>query len=277
MNNKFSILNFNLLFKNDNLNVLKELEKTHQNAIKCIYIDPPYNTGFDREHYRDTLSRNDWKQMMQERLLLMRPLLTEDGSIWISIDDSEIHNLKIVLEKVFGKENYLATVTWQHKINWKNYTGKFHLDHTYIVSFQKSNKFKFLNDKKPKTVWLEGEVGNQAEAIQESIQIFGHDNVFCTPKPERLIKTIVELTTNPGDIVLDCFAGSGTTGAVAQKLQRRWILIEMGEQCETHVLKRIKQISSQSDPTNIIHNADNSFYYFHNLKDYNSFTQHAFL
>ena len=82
----------------------------------------------------------------------------------------------------------------------------------------------------------------QAEAIQESIDIFGPDNTFCTPKPERLIKTIIELTTVRGDIILDCFAGSGTTGAIAQKLGRRWILVEMGEQCETHILKRINQI-----------------------------------
>lgn len=257
-------LKLNLIFKNENLNVLRVLEKTHSNSIKCIYIDPPYNTGFDREHYQDNFNSLSWAEMMQERLIVLQSLLTEDGSIWISIDDSEVHNLKKILEKVFGKENYLATITWQHKINWAEYKGKLQLDHTYIVSFQKSDKFKFSNNQKPKTVWLESETGGQAEAIQESQKIFGPNNVFCTPKPEKLIKTIIQLTTNPDDIVLDCFAGSGTTGAAAQKLKRHWILIEMGEQCNTHVLKRMEMLAqSHLEETEF-----SSFYYIPNLEDY---------
>ena len=154
-----NIMKLNILLKSDNIDALKALQKTHLESIKCIYIDPPYNTGFDRDHYKDRLRSSDWVAMMRERLLVMRSLLTLDGSIWVSIDDSELHTLKNLLTEVFGKENYLATITWQHSINWADYKGKFQLDHTYIISFQKSDRFKFQNNQKPKTVWLESSVG----------------------------------------------------------------------------------------------------------------------
>ena len=266
----------NLLFKGDNLEILKLLEKTHHNSIKCIYIDPPYNTQENRKHFRDTWNSCEWEQMMKERLLALKSLLTEDGSLWMSIDDSELHTLKKISQEIFGHENYLATITWQHKINWTGYRGKFQLDHSYIIGFQKSDKFRFVNNEKPKTVWLESEAGGQSEAIQESINLFGIENTFSTPKPEKLIKKIIMLTTNENDIVLDCFAGSGTTGAAAQKCNRRWILIEMGQQCDTHILKRLNKLCIQIDPFNVqAHHSQkdsDSFYYFSDADTYKFLT-----
>jgi adenine-specific DNA-methyltransferase len=101
------------------------------------------------------------------------------------------------------------------------------------------------------TWWPNDEVGNTQESKKESIAIFGSDNVFGTPKPERLMQRILHIATNPGDLVLDSFAGSGTTGAVAHKMGRRWIMIELGEHCETHIIPRMKKVINADDPGGI--------------------------
>jgi adenine specific DNA methylase Mod len=237
----------NLLFKDDNLNVLNILKQTHKTMIKCVYLDPPYNTGIDREHFLDSKRSDEWLEMMRTRLELVKILMREDASLWISIDDSELYSLKILCDEIFGRENFLANITWQHKIEWKDYKGKFLLDHTYILAYRKTPAFEFVNNTKPKTVWLEHEVGSRKEAIAESQNLFGEQNIFSTPKPQKLIEHIIKLATNENDIILDCFSGSGTTGAAAQETGRRWIMIEIGNQCETHIIPRMNQMKSRKN------------------------------
>lgn len=266
----------NMIFRGDNLEILNELKKTYFNKVKCIYIDPPYNTGADHKYYADARSSEEWISFMTKRLLILRDLLSDDGSIWISINDFELHNLITTTEHIFGKENHLATITWQHKIKEHNSNTKFQLDHSYILCFQKSDKFSFPPGIKPKTVWLENETGNQFEAFQESFALFG-ENMFSTPKPEKLIRKILELSTKEGDLVLDCFAGSGTTGAVAQKLQRHWILMELGEHCKTHILKRMSQIASQIVPSeDTSQTALSGFCFFNDVSEYRRYANHVF-
>ena len=103
----------NLLFKSDNLTVLKALSKTHTKSIKCVYLDPPYNTGINRKHFKDNRKSKNWLQMMRARLKILTELMKDDGSIWISIDDSELYHLKILCDQIFGKKNFLATIVWQ--------------------------------------------------------------------------------------------------------------------------------------------------------------------
>ncbi len=262
--------NLNLLFKGDNLEVLKALLPTHLNQVKCVYLDPPYNTGVSRKHFRDDRSSHEWVEMMRKRLKVLKQLLRDDGSIWISIDDSELGNLRKLCDEVFGNENFLATIVWQHKINWDGYKGKFQLDHTYIVAYRKTEKFKFEKNVKPRTVWLESDVGGQADAIKESKSLFGENNTFSTPKPEGLMRYLIEITTKKGDIVLDGFSGSGTTGSAAHKLGRRWIMMEINDQCESHILPRMKKIAQlQSSELKKSKKVPSSYFaYFSNIKDY---------
>ncbi len=254
------ILEENLLFKSDNLKVLKALAQTHERSIKLAYLDPPYNTRIDRKHFQDDRKSNDWVKMMHDRLSALKGLLREDGSVWISIDDSELPNLKLLCDDIFGKENFLSVVVWQHRIKWDGYQGKFDLNHTYLVAYRKSVLFEFENNARPSTVWLESAVGGHAEALAESKELFGEENVFSTPKPESLMKYLLQLTTKEDDLVLDAFSGSGTMGAAAQKMNRRWIMMEIGDQYETHILPRMQKFSSQEN--------SRDFRFFTNVTEY---------
>lgn len=329
----------NMLIFGDNLLALKALEQDFAGKIKCIFIDPPYNTGSAFTHYDDGLEHSIWLSMMRTRLENLRNLLSEDGSIWITIDDNEAHYLKVLCDEVFARRNYKATVTWQKKYSVSNnYRGIASIC-DFVLVYSKSELFQnnllprtaesvarysnpdndprgpwkavdYLNQATPakrpnlcyeiinpntgmvikntkkawkyepethkqhvnenrlwwgqdgsNTVpalklflsevrngmtphnwWPHDEVGHTDEAKKEMINLYGDDNVFDTPKPERLLKRILEIATNPGDIVLDSFAGSGTTGAVAHKMGREWIMCELGEHCHTHIIPRMKAV-----------------------------------
>lgn len=269
----------NLLFKSDNLKVLKALQKTHSGSVKCAYLDPPYNTGINRKHFHDDRDSSDWGHMMRQRLEIVKDLLSEDGSVWISIDDTELCNLRNICNEVFGPENFLATVTWQHRINWDGYKGKFLLDHSYIVAYSKSKSFNFANNAKPSTVWLESNVGGHVDALTESKKLFGDNNTFSTPKPERLMSYLIEVTTNKGDLIIDCFSGSGTTGSAAQKLNRQWIMMEIGDQADTHIYPRMSQLTSPLDPKKLSSydksQLSQGFFYFKDPEDYLALVQKA--
>lgn len=336
----------NRLIFGDNLLALKALEQEFTGKIKCIYIDPPYNTGSAFEHYDDGIAHSLWLSMMQERLELLRKLLSEDGSIWISIDDHECHYLKILCDEVFGRGNFVANVLWQKRIGPDNRLplGDAH-DHILVfaankslfqkkanrVPLTKSQVAQFKNpDNDPRgpwtsssnfsaqgyrpnqmykittpggaeysppsgrcwvtiesefhrllaegrmwfgadgrgmprkktylreqegrmswTWWSNDEVGNTQESKKESIALYDAGNVFGTPKPERLMHRILTIATNPGDLILDSFAGSGTTGAVAHKMGRKWIMVELGEHCHTHIIPRLKKVIDATDPGGI--------------------------
>jgi adenine-specific DNA-methyltransferase len=324
----------NMLIQGDNLDALKALLPYYAGRVKCIYIDPPYNTRSAFEHYDDNLEHSRWLAMMWPRLELLRELLIEDGSIWISIDSHEAHYLKVVCDEIFGRENFVANVVWQKRTSpeARLNLGTAHDDilvfakNASLVALEKlirtdDQAKNFKNpDKDPRGVWVSSdftaqgwrpnqmykitapsgavfdpppgrcwgniesafeklraenriwfgkdgdarprvktflceqgvvsawtwwsnsEVGHNQEAKKEIISLFGAENAFDTPKPERLIKRITELATKPDDLVLDSFLGSGTTAAVAHKMGRRYIGIEMGDHAATHCVPRLKKV-----------------------------------
>jgi len=338
----------NLLIYGDNLLGLKALERDYTGKVKCIYIDPPYNTKSLFTHYKDNLEHSLWLNMMKERLVVMQKLLRNDGTIWISIDDDECHYLKVMCDEIFGRKNFVANVIWEKKYSPQNDAKWLSDSHDHVLVYAKNMDFKqwgkeirrglnllprskemdaryknydddprgswksdnlsvktpsqkdiypiqtpsgrevwpppgtswraskqkfqelksdhriwfgktgdnvpslkrFLSEVQDgtvaKTIWFRTEVGDNQEAKKEVIKINSKD-VFTTPKPERLIQRILHLATNPGDIVLDSFAGSGTTGAVAHKMGRRWIMIELGDHCHTHIIPRMTQVIRGED------------------------------
>jgi len=325
----------NMLIQGDNLDALKTLLPFYAGQVKCIYIDPPYNTKSAFEHYDDNLEHAQWLAMIYPRLELLRDLLTEDGSIWVSIDDNEGHYLKVIMDEVFGRANFIGNVIWQKKFAPQNDAKLIDADHDHILCFAKNKQRcalkllqrseamnaryknpdndprgpwasdnplrreyreyayyeittpsgrkvtpppgsswrfnkedvprlikenylwfgkngkgvprikRFLSEVKdgiiPQTIWKHDEVGNTQEAKKEVIAI-NRDDIFDTPKPERLLMRILEIATNQNELVLDSFLGSGTTAAVAHKMGRRYIGIEMGEHAKTHCAPRLKKV-----------------------------------
>jgi adenine-specific DNA-methyltransferase len=335
----------NRLIFGDNLLALKALEQEFTGKIKCIYIDPPYNTGSAFEHYDDGVEHSLWLSLMRDRLEILRRLLSEAGSIWISIDDNEAHYLKVLCDEIFGRSNFVANVLWQKSHTRENRTD-ISAVHDHILVFAKEREVfkntrnplptsesqldrysnpdndkrgpwaslpahakaekgrrqaqfftittpsgrrvdppagrcwlyteprflemvadgriwfgshgdnaprvkKFLSEVQtglvPSTLWLHSEVGTTGTAKAEIVQLFPEETPFSTPKPEALLQRIIHIATNPGDLVLDSFAGSGTTGAVAHKMGRRWIMVELGEHCHTHIIPRLKKVIDGTD------------------------------
>ena len=171
----------NFLLEGDNLAALKLLEKTHRGNIDLIFIDPPYNTrngdfGYDdsRVDLTDTFRHSKWVSFMSERLLVARRLLKNDGVIFIAIDDNEQAALKLLCDQLFGEENFLASIIWQHSIQPKGYSGTFSVHHNYILCYQKTAQFvlnslprtdednkAYANpDNDPRGKWRSGDVRN---------------------------------------------------------------------------------------------------------------------
>lgn len=339
----------NRLVFGDNLLALKALEQEFTGMIKCIYLDPPYNTGSAFEHYDDGVEHSIWLSLIRDRLEILRNLLTKEGSIWISIDDNEAHYLKILCDEVFGRANFVATIIWEKRTSRENRRA-FSFNHDYVLVYAKEkaafesvrnsldlndevlsryknpdndargswqsvsanaqaghatpSQFyklklpsgrevdppkgrcwlytkhrmeeeiakgnvwfgadgdnaprikKFLRDNEdkgltPETIWPADEVGTNDDAKKALIELLTHAAVFDNPKPEALIQRIIHVATNPGDLVLDSFGGSGTTGAVAHKMGRRWIMVELGEHCHTHIIPRLKKVVDGADPGGI--------------------------
>lgn len=364
----------NLLIYGDNLLGLKALERDYTGKVKCIYIDPPYNTKSLFTHYKDNLEHSVWLNMMKERLIIMRDLLREDGSIWISIDGRECHYLKVMCDEIFGRENHLTFITvkvkdaagvgqennimdvseyilgytknirlfkeksekiYQYKdikepvkgynnliksygkakpvktirrkgvgkieiyecigyaienpkkLSFAEYSKKYESiaadynpgggmivaikDHipkkglSYIeyvptkgkdkgrktkVYFKNRRILSFLSNistKQNGKLKKRSKITNFWEESNSSLHLEGGVSFPNGKKPERLLQRIIHLATNPGDIVLDSFAGSGTTGAVAHKMDRRWIMIELGDHCHTHIIPRMKKVIDGED------------------------------
>ncbi len=331
----------NMLIHGDNLLALKALESKFADLVMCIYIDPPYNTGYAFEHYDDNLEHSQWLNLMRPRLEILRNLLSEDGSIWISIDDDEQAYLKVLCDEVFGRKSFVSSIMWQkrtspdmravisdghdyvlvyakNKENFKacrnklplsaeqsqsyknpdndprgvwtsaDYTAQgFRPNQMYEITTPSGVKFTppegkcwkniesvflelvadnriwfgpegdamprrktFLSEHAgviPWTWWTNKEVGHNQEAKKEILALFGSSNVFDTPKPERLLERIIHIASNPGDLVLDSFLGSGTTAAVAHKMGRRWIGIEMGDHAYTHCKVRMDKVIKGED------------------------------
>jgi adenine-specific DNA-methyltransferase len=353
----------NRLIFGDNLLALKALEQEFASKVKCVFIDPPYNTGSAFTHYDDGVEHSIWLSLMRDRIELIRRLLAPDGSLWISIDDNEAHYLKVLCDEVFGRFNFVANVVWQKKYTVANDSKWLSENHDHILVyaldkatwrpfrlgrstemndryrnpdnhpkgpwkstplyakrtgsekernfiFQFKNGVKwgpprgssprfpedtlrrmdegdeiwfgtdgtaiptrktFLSELKIEgapapTIWLHTEAGNNHEA-REEVKVWNLNDSFATPKPEKLLKRVLELATEAGDLVLDSFAGSGTTGAVAHKMGRRWIMVELGEHCHTHIIPRLKKVIDGEDEGGITKVVDwkggGGFRYFH--------------
>ncbi len=328
----------NLIIQGDNLQALKALLPLYGGKVKCIFIDPPYNTQSAFEHYDDKLEHSQWLSMMYPRLQLLKDLLSEDGSIWITIDDNESHYLKVLCDEIFGRKNFIANIVWQKRYSRENREaiGDAH-DHLFVYSkeprlFKKNRNLVEMNEKQAKvyknpnndpkgrwrpipmtaqaghatseqfypitspsgkvfvppegrcwgvskatfekllsenriyfgkngdsqpnvirylsevegvvpwTWWNHEEFGHTDEAKKESQFLFEKINTFDSPKPERLMQQIIHIATCENDLILDSFLGSGTTCAVAHKMNRRYIGIEMGKHAKTHVIPRLQQV-----------------------------------
>jgi adenine-specific DNA-methyltransferase len=334
----------NRLIFGDNLLAVRALESEFTGKIKCIYIDPPYNTGSAFEHYDDGIEHSLWLSLMRDRLEILRSLLTGDGAIWVSIDDNECHYLKVMMDEVFGRANFVGHIIWEKVFASKNSSQYFSASHDHLLVYARCaenwkrnliprdasqetdyknpdndsrglwnsvalsarnyyslgewstvtpsgrtipgppkgrywtvspEKFKelcadnriwwgkkgdgvprrkvFLSEVQdgivPATIWSHEEAGNTQEAKKEVIAaVPSETEVFATPKPEKLLHRILTISTKPGDLILDSFAGSGTTGAVAHKMGRRWIMVELGEHCHTHIIPRLKKVIDGEDP-----------------------------
>ncbi|WP_284884914.1 site-specific DNA-methyltransferase [Citrobacter portucalensis] len=330
----------NMVIQGDNLLALRALMPLYAGQVKCIFIDPPYNTQSAFEHYDDKLEHSQWLSMMYPRLVLLRDLLAEDGSIWVTIDDNEVHYLKVIMDEIFGRKNFISNTIWQKKYAPSNDAKSLSEDHDHILVYAKeksawtpnrlsrdtsSNKsyknpdadprgpwradnykcnksaaerpnlyyaitnpntgeeiwpaktavwrynkethlrhieedliwwgkegkngtpaFKrhlsTVDDTSmPQSVWLWQDVGHNQDAKRE-VQKLNPESPFSTPKPEKLLQRIIHIATNAEDIVLDSFIGSGTTCAVAHKMNRRYIGVEMGEHAKTHCIPRLQKV-----------------------------------
>ena len=357
-------LNDNLVIEGDNLAALKALLPTHHGKVKCVYIDPPYNTGNEGWAYndnvnsplmqdwlgkvvdRDDLTRHDkWCCMMLPRLKLLRELLREDGAIFISCDDNEVHHLRCLMDEVFGEENFLATVIWQKVFSPKNTAKFFSEDHDFIVVYARNSEYwkpnllersrqaasryknpdndprgpwsssditarnyyslgtyevtspsgksfrpsvgnyfrvskekfldldkdrriwwgkgsssmprlkRYLSDVKkgvvPQTFWPHRDVAHTQEAKKELVSILDFErseDVFNTVKPTRLVKRILQIATDKDSIVLDSFAGSGSTAHAVLALnkedggKRRFVLVECEDYAHTITAERVRRV-----------------------------------
>lgn len=348
----------NRLIFGDNLLALKALEQEFSGKVRCVFIDPPYNTGSAFTHYDDGLEHSIWLGLMRDRLEIIRRLLADNGSLWITIDDNEAHYLKVLCDEIFGRANFVTNVVWQKKsapqanASWlsdshdhvlvyskdksrlsfsklerteeqnsiykssdehdgvrddgtwygrgpwyadnltlslasgqrgKQFAKTGQSDNIYPImtpsgrevwpakgrawSYTKESFARLLSERRvwfgkdgdnkptlkrflsevqdrgvvPMTTWHYSEVGENRVAMQEMKALFP-DDPFPTPKPEKLLGRVLQLATARGDLVLDSFAGSGTTGAVAHKMGRRWIMVELGEHCHTHIIPRFKKV-----------------------------------
>jgi adenine-specific DNA-methyltransferase len=367
----------NRLIFGDNLLALKALEQEFTEKVKCIYIDPPFNTGQALEHYEDGLEHSIWLSLISERIRILHRLLSEDGTLCVHIDDTEVGYLIVVLDELFGRDNRMSIVTFKqgaatgHKsinagcVTTTNFVlvyakdkKKWQPNRLYTARERDKRYTGFIvNRDAPFTEWKIGSLvgavakslGLPEKGIRKAVKDFdrvvddfvsehpesvirlarpsydgvssdaralidlsranpseiyhlertGYSDMYFIrgerilfysdklklidgqyvageplttlwddllsnnlhkeggvsfpkgKKPEALVKRVIELSTGPGDLVLDSFAGSGTTGAVAHKMGRRWIMVELGEHCHTHIVPRMKQVVDGTDPSGI--------------------------
>lgn len=332
----------NILIQGDNLLALKALEQDYAGKVKCVFIDPPYNTGNAFEQYDDGLEHSIWLTLMKDRLECIKNLLCDYGTAWISIDDNEAHYLKVLCDEIFGRNNFCGNIVWRSSDNSNNDAKQFSTDHNSILVYSKSagwvskkvapsgeqtkhfknpdndpkgpyfdgnplnspnfrenliydlispsgnrisppkngwrwsketieEKIKtgeiffnkeetaikrrtYLSESKgvpPSSLWVNlDETGHNRQAKAEQRKLFPSRNKedwFATPKPEKLARQIIELATQENDIVLDSFGGSGTTAAVAHKMRRKWIMVELGDHAQTHIVPRVNKVIDGQD------------------------------
>ncbi|PDW25625.1 site-specific DNA-methyltransferase [Helicobacter pylori] len=287
--------NTNYLIKGNNLIALHSLKKKFAKKVKCIYIDPPYNTGNDSFNYNDNFNHSSWLVFMKNRLEAAREFLSDDGSIYISLDYNEVHYCKVLMDEIFGVENFQREIIW--RIGWlsgyKTSINNFIRNHDTILFYSKNADKLFFNKKYienkdfKELIKIEkiqsnlDNLGIDREKQKKIIKIINHETrperyplediwngneyddlnsiaivsysgetvskmlgteEIKGQKSEKLIQRILEVSTNENDLVLDFFAGSGTTCAVAHKMKRRYIGIEQMDYIETITKERLKKV-----------------------------------
>ena len=335
----------NLLIKGNNLLSLSSILKRYEGKVQCICIDPPYNKETNEFGYNDNFNHSTWLTFMKNRIEYAKRLMAKNGTIFIFCDDSEQAYLRVMMDELFGRERYIATIIWRNCDNSNNDAKQFSQDHNYIIVYSKNDKWQSLKldrteeqsrhyknpDNNPRGPWFDGnpvnspsprknlmydiiapngnkitpppngwrwdpkelegrmksgeirfnstntgiirrtylyeqkglppstlwditdnsmwvnikETGHTRQAKYEQKKIFPHmktSDLFKTPKPEKVISKILEISTRKGELVLDFFGGSGTTGAVAHKMERQYILCEQMNYMKTIVVERMKQV-----------------------------------
>ncbi|GHQ45340.1 site-specific DNA-methyltransferase [Helicobacter pylori] len=287
--------NTNYLIKGNNLIALHSLKKKFAKQVKCIYIDPPYNTGNDSFNYNDNFNHSSWLVFMKNRLEVAREFLSDDGSIYINLDYNEVHYCKVLMDEIFKRENFRSEIIWRMGFlsGYKTAAKKYIRNHDTILFYSKSDNYLFnktyIENKDFLQLLTKNEVQNAfkkfsfpQEKVDDFLTFINHENRgekypledtwnsnkwdklnsiaidssvsrvdetiaiddenFKGQKPEALIQRILEVSTNENDLVLDFFAGSGTTCAVAHKMKRRYIGIEQMDYIETITKERLKKV-----------------------------------
>jgi adenine-specific DNA-methyltransferase len=241
----------NRLIYGDNILSLKALLKEFEGKIKCIYIDPPYNTGYAFSTYNDNFEHSEWLGMMFHRIKLLHQLLKENGIIFIQLDDLEHAYLEVLMNSVFKEKNKVGTIIWRRRQSQANLSGTLSSIHDYILIYAK-NKDKLENSKIKSRLWIDtSKYGYNQRSSEEIEKYFGNKTAFDTPKPELLIYNLLEIATKEKDLVLDSFLGSGTTAAVAHKMKRRYIGIEISSAAFSLSERRINQIITKKPQKDI--------------------------
>jgi len=349
----------NLLIRGDALNALTslielpEFAREYLGKVKLAYLDPPFNTQQSFLHYDDALEHSVWLTIMRDRLVSIKTLLSPDGSVWVHCDDSEMAYLKVLMDEILQRENFIASIIWEKFATRENRTD-ISTSHDYILVYAANRQIwqrnllpfgeeqlarygnldrdprgpwaslpihakagpgrrkeqfysitlpsgrqvdpppgncwrftkprleemvaqdriwfgpdgdgaprlkKFLDEVSqglvPKTLWMADEIGTTGTAKAEVVALFSDQQPFSTPKPEALLQRIVHIASNQGDIVLDCFLGSGTTAAVAQKMGRRWVGVERSvETVDNYVIPRLTKVVEATDTGGITEAVD---------------------
>ena len=332
---KKDIINENQVIFGNNLIALHSLKDKFANKIQTIYCDPPYNKGKDTFGYNDKFNHSTWLTFLKNRLEICKKLLKQSGTIWINLDDTENHYAKVLMDEIFGRDNFIANVIWEKKYSPQNNSTFFSDNHDHILVYGKDKNFtqfnglerteeadkayknpdndqrgvwkpgdlsvkgnnekniypietpsgrivkptngrswvvkkekfeelvkdnriwfgpegknipstkRFLSEVKnsftPKTIWKYDEVGHNQDANRELSKFYNMEE-FTTPKPEKLLKRILTISSNESDWVLDAFAGSGTTAAVALKMKRKFIICEQMNYGKKIIIERLKKV-----------------------------------
>lgn len=331
----------NVIAVGDGLDVLEALDpKVFAGGIRLVYIDPPFNTQVNFRQYNDSMKRPMWLSMMRDRLAALRPLLAENASVWVHLDDAEVHRARAVMDEVFGEAAFVASVVWQKKTT-RDSRAAFSSNHDTILVYAPSGPRKWKTSRNllvkeeahlrnrdddprgpwadapftapgyrkaqqydivtptgqvlrpprgrswyateqtyldlladdrlwfpkggdgsprlklfahqirglvPFTVWGAADTGTNDEAKRHLLSMFPDIEVFDTPKPESLLERIIHIATNPEELVVDVFGGSGTTAAVAHKMRRRWVIVERNPQTVIDfMLPRLDQVVTGTD------------------------------
>ncbi|PRI10501.1 site-specific DNA-methyltransferase [Leucobacter massiliensis] len=315
----------NIVAVGDGLDVIESLRENTSvlaGGIRLVYIDPPFNTQVNFRQYNDSMVRSKWLSMMRDRLEALKPLLAEDASVWVHLDDAEVHRARAIMDEVFGEQAFVASVIWQKKLT-RDSRAAFSSNHDTILVYAPSGPKRWKTSRNllakdeanlrnrdddprgpwadapftapgyrkaqqydivtptgivhrpprgrswyateptyrellaedriwfpkggdgspriklfahqlrglvPFTVWGSADTGTNDEAKRHLLALFPDQEVFDTPKPETLLERIIHIATNPGELVVDIFGGSGTTASTAHKMRRRWILAERNTQ-----------------------------------------------